>query len=144
MYRAYGVLMHLNPLYSESNQENEYILQSYLIIPRYGLSLEQYFLNVNQTWSVESIVHLGSYLIDSLRLIHEVGYTYNDLKLDNIMVGYDQELPNDSETNIFAGKTLHLIDFGFASKYVDKKNGEHLPKRDTDLFRGTLTFCSLN
>jgi serine/threonine protein kinase len=51
-------------------------------------------------------------------MIHNAGYTYNDMKLDNILVG-DHTMNNE---------TLHkirLIDFGFANRYIDK-SGVHI------------------
>ena len=42
-----------------------------------------------------------------LQKIHEAGYTYNDLKLDNIMVG-------DSLNDDFSLWKIRLIDYGFA------------------------------
>lgn len=62
-------------------------------------------------------------LIDILESIHEAGYIYNDLKLHNILVDYNAS-PDTSRDNIFYGQGIHLIDFGFVSKYV--VNGEHI------------------
>ena len=48
----------------------------------------------------------------TLELLHSSGYTYNDLKLQNIMIPITK--PNNRITPI-------LIDYGFASKFTDKK-----------------------
>jgi serine/threonine protein kinase len=45
--------------------------------------------------------------------VHSIGCIYNDLKLDNICVGY----PDESELDV-----LKLIDFGLATSYVLKEN----------------------
>ena len=50
--------------------------------------------------------------------MHQAGFTYNDMKLDNILVGDYSGTP----------ETLHeirIIDFGFAAKYRDA-HGEHI------------------
>ena len=50
--------------------------------------------------------------------MHACGYTYNDIKLDNILVGDHNSSPESLSE-------LRLIDFGFAEKYR-KSNGEHV------------------
>lgn len=59
-----------------------------MIMPRYGINLEQYFLNQKHKFSQISIFSLGIRLIKIFEVIHSAGYVYNDLKLDNIMTGY--------------------------------------------------------
>jgi serine/threonine protein kinase len=63
-----------------------------------------------------------------LEKVHQSGYIYGDLKLDNILVGEGQTLPNqftNPELDVFEKVSLHLIDFGFATRYVDRITGEH-------------------
>lgn len=53
---------------------------------------------------------IGMRLLEIYERVHLAGYTYNDLKLDNILIGTKD------------GKSLHeirLTDFGFAEKYMD-------------------------
>ena len=56
-------------------------------------------------------------LIQALDLIHGSGYTYNDVKLDNIMVKH-----NDKQNS---KPKFVLVDYGMAQKYVDE-DGNHL------------------
>lgn len=37
---------------------------------------------------------------------------------------------------------IHMVDFGFASKYVE--NGKHVSRQEVDNFRGNMIFASLN
>ena len=37
-----------------------------------------------------------------------------------------------------------MVDFGFATTYINEETGEHLPPTKTHLFRGNLFFSSLN
>ena len=60
-----------------------------MITPRYGINLEQYFFTQNCQLSIISIYSLGIVLIDSLKIFHDAGYVYNDVKLDNIMTGFN-------------------------------------------------------
>jgi len=58
------------------------------------------------------------------------------MKLDNILIG-DYKNKEESLHNI------RLIDFGFASQYIDK-NGNHLPLTETQIFRSNMIFASIN
>ena len=74
-----------------------------------------------------------------MRIIHDAGYTYNDLKLDNILVGDCKELPNYKRTL----HNIRMIDFGLAKKYVDD-NGKHVPLQREKQFQGNMIFASKN
>lgn len=43
----------------------------------------------NFNMSSASIFHLGLSLLNTLEIIHNSGLVYNDLKFDNILVGYN-------------------------------------------------------
>ena len=64
-----------------------------------------------------------------LELIHESGFIYNDLKPDNILIGFGQDIlletSKNSPENIFKNVTLNLIDFGLASEWINKVTGRH-------------------
>ena len=69
-------------------------------------------------FTTSTIFKIGILLLEIIERIHSAGYTYNDLKLDNIILGDSQ----------FSDESLHclrLIDFGFAERYR-KKDGELL------------------
>lgn len=53
--------------------------------------------------------------------IHQVGIVHNDLKLDNLMLDYHTDVKKISKTNddIFKDLNVNLIDFGFASYFID-------------------------
>ena len=61
---------------------------------------------------------------------------YNDLKLDNILVGNESLNPKTMDK-------IRLIDFGFASRYLDS-TGRHISQEDVDIFRGNMVFASVN
>ena len=84
---------------------------------------------------------------------------YNDLKLDNLLVDYKQHLPSKSAANkdCFANASINLVDFGFATKYVERKRSNkkdasdeqdnapvHMSKTEVDVFRGNMIFSSTN
>ena len=105
------------------------------MMPRYGKTLESLLLKTNFRVSKESIYSLGIKLLDALELIHLAGFVFNDLKPDNIIFSYDQRLPADcSHGDCFKDQQLCLIDFGFATRYVNVKTGEHIPCKELELF----------
>ena len=84
---------------------------------RFGQTLEHYLFEKDTPFSIKTTIQVGMELLDRIRLVHEAGYLYCDLKMDNIVVGDSQ------------GESLHklyLIDYGLAQKYQDHL-GKHLP-----------------
>ena len=49
-----------------------------------------------------------------------------------------------TDKNIFEDHQVNIIDFGFATRYLDKHTKEHLEKEEIDVFRGNMVFASLN
>jgi len=114
-------------------------------MPRYGLNLEDCFENMNNRLSRRSTLNLGIKIIDILEKVHAAGYTYNDLKLDNLLIGYRDKLPKKyTPDNVFENVSVHLIDYGFATRYIDKHTGKHIEDTHVDVFRGNMIFASLN
>ena len=114
-----------------------------MINPRFGTNLETYYFSQNCHLSRISIYSLGIEVISKLRIVHSAGYVYNDVKLDNIMTGFDQKLPEEfTHDNCFASVNLFLIDYGFATSYIDKNNGKLLQKVQLENFRGNMQFGS--
>ena len=70
-------------------------------------------------------------------MIHETGYTFNDIKLDNILVGYPTSLSDHKE---FLHK-IKIIDFGLAIKYINE-DGNHIEASKERFFQGNLIFAS--
>lgn len=91
-------------------------------------------MDCNQYFSDKTICQIGIAIVKNLEQAHSAGYIYNDLKLDNILVGNSKgkELSH-----------LRLIDYGFASKYR-KKDKTHMKEESTDVFRGNMIFASIN
>ena len=59
------------------------------------------------------------------------GLIHNDLKLDNILLDFKDKLPHfDPMTNdnLFEDVNINLIDFGFATMWLDRESGKHMPE----------------
>lgn len=52
---------------------------------RYSYSLQDY-INAGQNISLGDLQEIWTQLIKSIELVHNTGHTYNDLKLQNIML----------------------------------------------------------
>ena len=120
------------------------VVQSYMIMPRYGNNLESYMTKVEK-FSKSTTLHIGLSTLAMLQQIHSAGYVYNDLKLDNILVGFRDKIPS-TQTSKDALKTcsLHLVDFGYATRYISRRTGQHIEKSDVSNFRGNMIFGSVN
>ena len=76
-----------------------------------------------------------------LQSVHAAGYIYNDLKLDNLMTGYQDAFAPEKDLQ---DSSIHLVDFGFATRYIDKETKQHISENEVDTFRGNMIFGSLN
>ena len=73
-------------------------------------------------------------MLDIYKKVHAAGYTYNDLKLDNILVG-NKDFENRHE--------IRLVDFGFAERFVSP-DGVHIDQESKEVFRGNMIFATQN
>ena len=107
-----------------------------MIMPRLGINLEQYFEAMNNVIPELSVYSLGIKILTLLECVHQAGFVFNDLKLDNLMIGFSDKLPLGKNqldedpisetTDTFENCTINLVDFGFSSSYVDKSTGQHI------------------
>jgi serine/threonine protein kinase len=57
-------------------------------MPRYGKNLETYFEEMGTKLSKASVLDLGLAILQMFESIHASGYIFNDLKPDNLLVGF--------------------------------------------------------
>ena len=77
---------------------------AYIIMPSLFVNLDTLFLYKH--FSQKSIYSLAIQLLNIFEQIHEAGFVYNDLKLDNLMVDRNFNLQqieqcNNKPTNLF-------------------------------------------
>ena len=77
------------------------------------------------------IFRLGLYLLDIIEQIHAAGYVFNDLKPDNVLLASNESLDaaKDHGQQLLNDFKIALIDFGYATKYIDANTGEHIEKK---------------
>ena len=123
-------------------------LLQFMIMPRLGHNLENYFQTMNCQLPEVSIYALAIKVITLLECMHTNGLVFNDLKLDNLMVGYNDELPDfkyiSDHTDVFEKCTINLVDFGFVTSILNKRSLQHVDQKQNDMFRGNVMFASLN
>jgi serine/threonine protein kinase len=108
-------------------------VHGFCVMQRYGKNLNYCLESRGYQISKESVFNLGLQLLNILEQIHSAGYVYNDLKLDNILLGHGQKLPADcSYGNCFEDIDLTLVDFGFATRYINKRTRKHEPETLVD------------
>ena len=74
---------------------------------------------------------IGIQLLERLELLHSLNYVHNDLKFENVVIGFNNP------------EKMYLIDFGLSVKFVDD-NGKHVEKQYLQKFSGNFLFASLN
>jgi len=79
----------------------------FLVIDRLGKDLDKTFKNGSNTLSMGTVACLTVQVVTALEYIHSRGYTHNDVKAANLLVGLD----NNS-------KDIFLVDFGLVVKYM--------------------------
>ena len=89
-----------------------------------GLSdlLSDYKLRFGKPFTSEIIQHLMRQIIDALKYIHSLKIIHRDLKLDNILINFDN-LEDKCNLNVLKCQ-IKIIDFGLATKLQGNKLAE--------------------
>ena len=85
----------------------------FLVMDRLGKDLEQVFQSGKRKFSSKAAYNIALKVFDSLEYIHSKGYVHNDIKAQNLLMGYGRTKEHD----------LYLVDFGLVSTY--HRNGVH-------------------
>ena len=123
-------------------------LQQYMVMPRLGQNLQDFFEHHNCKLPEISIYSLAIKITTLLECLHKGGFAFNDLKLDNLMVGYDDYLPDKEkiacQTPAFEKCTINLVDFGMVTSVFNRQTRQHINEKNVEEFRGNIMFASLN
>ena len=76
--------------------------------------LAKYQLKYGKPFSEEIVQHLMRQIIDAFRYIHSKNIMHRDIKLENILLHFDN--PHDKENLNMMKAKVKIIDFGFARK----------------------------
>jgi serine/threonine protein kinase len=70
-------------------------------------------------------------MIKAFECIHCTGYVFNNLKIENVMIGRS------------SSSLVKLIDYSKAQRFLDE-DGNHLEQTSVDNFEGFSLYASLN
>ena len=112
----------------------------YIIMDGFGDSLREVHEDHCYKFSFKSTAQIGIQLIDLLKEVHKMGYVYNDLKPDNILVG---NCPISWKAKDPQLHMIRLVDFGLITPYK-LNNGDHIAHKTPDKFKGSMLFASKN
>jgi len=85
----------------------------FLVMDRFGKDLQKIFQTGKKLFTDKVTYNLALKVLDVLEFIHSKGYCHNDIKAQNMLLGYGRTKEND----------VYLVDFGLVSKY--QKEGVH-------------------
>lgn len=72
---------------------------AYYLVPKYELSLQNIVISKgNENMKPLEILEICSQLVGSLKDLHSIGYTHNDIKPDNVMITWSFDT-SSSENN---------------------------------------------
>lgn len=102
-----------------------------LVMDLMGPSLEDLFESCGRQFSLKTVLMLADEMLSRVEFLHEKHFLHRDLKPENFLIGTGQN-----------ATTVHMIDFGFAKKYVDR-DGKHIPYREGKGVIGTARYASI-
>jgi len=82
--------------------------------------LKKYQMKYGKSFPEEIVQYLMRQIVDAIKFIHKRNIIHRDLKLDNIMVNFDND--NDKNNLNMMRAKVKIIDFGFATKLTPDKN----------------------
>ena len=94
------------------DENNYYIVMEYINGGELSDYLKKYIEKYGRPFSEEIVQYLMKQIISALIYIHDLNIIHRDLKLENIMVDFDNEKDKE-ELNMMKAK-IKIIDFGFA------------------------------
>lgn len=106
----------------------------FLVMDRYSKDIDKFFQGGKQVFSQQTAFILAVKILDTLEYIHSKGYVHNDIKAQNLMIGYGSGKEND----------VYLVDYGLVSKYHRGENQTHIEYKPDPRFAhdGTIEYLS--
>ena len=106
----------------------------FLVMDRYSKDIDKIFHGGKQVFSQRNAFNLTIKVLDILEYIHSKGYLHNDIKAQNMLLGYGGSKEND----------VYLVDFGLVSKYHRGEDKQHIDYKPDPRFAhdGTIEYLS--
>lgn len=108
---------------------------SFTVMELLGKSLHHHMASQEgRTFSLNTVCHIGIKVLQIFEKLHSLGKIYNDLKLNNILIGDQGGTPESLSS-------IKMIDFGLCSDYLGP-NGNHIKEDRRKDFLGNMAFSS--
>ena len=94
-------------------------------MPKYEMNLKEYMTHLKKAgglYKAVKTIDVINKLISIFKIVHSAQRTFNDLKPENVMV--------DTQGNLDIEPKVHLIDFGFADKFISAETKEHISDKE--------------
>ncbi len=104
----------------------------FVVIDRLGSDLEKFFQGGEKPFPLVTVLRVAVQVLDALEFIHSKSYVHNDVKAQNLLLGFAPEQAN----------SVYLVDFGLACKYrcVGSVSYPLCCRKPKNLFSFTLFF----
>ncbi|OMJ75036.1 hypothetical protein SteCoe_25918 [Stentor coeruleus] len=107
--------------------------KNYIIVDYLGSSLSAKFTKSNGKFSFGCALRIAEQLLYRIEILHKSGYLYNNIKPESISAG--------SGLN---WQSIYLTSFKLSSKYINTKNGRHIPIGKSSTSIKKTVYSSLN
>ena len=111
-------IVHLEDVKKDHNYY--YIVMEYVNGGSLTDCLKKYKIKYGKAFPEEIVQYLMRQIVDAIKYIHQRNIIHRDLKLDNIMVNFDNA--NDKNNLNMMRAKIKIIDFGFATKLTPDKH----------------------
>ena len=72
---------------SPKHQNDALTRHSFIVMEKLGKTLQQYFQEKGKGFSLKTVCNICIRILHQLEALHDLGKIYNDLKMENILVG---------------------------------------------------------
>ncbi|NWH61462.1 VRK2 kinase, partial [Geococcyx californianus] len=112
----------------------EYKGKSYrfMVMERLGEDLQRIFEDCGSRFKKETVLQLGTRMLDTLEYIHENEYVHGDIKAANLLLGYTN--PHE----------VYLADYGLCYRYCPNGNHKQYQENPRKGHNGTIEFTSID
>jgi casein kinase 1 len=104
-----------------------------MVIDLLAPSLEDLCKFCGGRFTLKTVLLLMDQMVERVEWLHAKNIIHRDIKPENFLIGQGRQ-----------GNLLHIIDFGLATMYRDRRTQQHLAYRGGRSFIGTARFASLN
>ncbi|XP_067130827.1 uncharacterized protein, partial [Centruroides vittatus] len=106
---------------------------NFLITDLLGPSLKELFEYCGRQFTLKTTLMLAVDMLNRIEYLHSKDYIHRDIKPANFLMGWERKT-----------KTVYMIDFGLAKKYIDPHTKRHILCEDTEGLTGTAKYASIN